>query len=69
MVSNPRALILFLHPPKPISAYQSTWNFLLASIPLMFQMVTGTATSSNSEKVSTVSNRLAIIGSKNYAKA
>jgi hypothetical protein len=31
-------------------------------------MVTGAATSSNSTKVSTVSNKLAITGSKNYAK-
>jgi hypothetical protein len=31
-------------------------------------MVTGAATSSNSTKVSTVSNRLAITGLKNYTK-
>jgi hypothetical protein len=68
MVSNPRALILFLHSPKPIWTYQSTWNFLLVSIPLTFQMVTGAATSSNSTKVSMVSIRLAITGLKNYPK-
>jgi hypothetical protein len=68
MVSNPRALILFLRSPKPIWMYQSTWNFLLVSIPLAFQMVTGAATSSNSTKVSTVSNRLATTDSKNYVK-
>jgi hypothetical protein len=68
MVSNPRALILFLHSPKPIWTYQSTWNFLLVSIPLTFHMVTGAATSSHSTKVFMVSNRLAIPVSKNYAK-
>ncbi len=68
MVSNPRALILFLHSPKLIWTYQSTWNFLLVSIPLTFHMVTSVTTSSNSTKVSTVSNRLAITGSTNYAK-
>jgi hypothetical protein len=39
--SNPRALILFLRSLKPTWTYQSTWSFLLVSIPLMFLIVTG----------------------------
>jgi hypothetical protein len=43
-------------------------DFLLVSIPPTFQMVTVNDKSSNSTKVFTVSNRLALTGSKNYAK-
>ncbi len=67
-VLNPRVLITFLCSLKPTWTYQSTWSFPPASIPQMFQMVTNANTSSNSKKVSLVSNKPAIIGLKNYAK-
>jgi hypothetical protein len=70
MVSYPKALILFLHSLKLTLMYQSIRSFQLACIPLMFQMVmvTNINTFSNSTKVFTASNKLDIIGLKNYVK-
>jgi hypothetical protein len=66
-VLNPRASILFLCSLKSTWTYQPTWSFPPASISLIFQMVTNANMSSNSKKALTVSDKPAIIGSKNYA--
>jgi hypothetical protein len=54
--------------PQADWMYQSTWNYLLASIQSMFQILIAIDTSSSLTKASMYSSKQDSIGSKNYER-
>jgi hypothetical protein len=68
MVSNQKVLILYLLSRKRIWMYQSTWNYPLASIQLMFQILIVADTTSSLTKVCMDSSKQDSTGSKIYER-